>query len=52
MDRFELHNCREPVFRDFPLDVKELAVPVFLGALPNQKEGVQDGNEAVFVGGK
>ena len=34
MDRLESHDCREPVGRDTPLDGKELAGPVLLGALP------------------
>ena len=34
-----------------PPDGEELTGPVLVGALPNHKEGVQDGNEAIFVDG-
>ena len=49
MDRLELHDRRDPVGRDTPPDGEELAKPVLLCALPNQKEVMQDVNEAVFV---
>ena len=52
MDRLDLHDRREPAGRDSPLDGKDLAGPVLVGALPNQKDGVQDGNKSVLVAGE
>ena len=52
IDFLESHNRVEPIGRDLPPDGKELTGTVLAGALPNQKEGVQDENEAVFVDGE
>ena len=47
----EPHGRGEPVGRNLSADGEELAGPVLVGALTNLKEGVQGGNEAVFVDG-
>ena len=52
MDRLELHYQGEPVGQVLFLDGKELTGTVSVGALPNQKDGVQDRNEAVFIDGE
>ena len=49
MDCLESHNRGEPVGRDIPPDGKEVARTVLVDAIPNQKEGVHNKNEAVFV---
>ena len=52
MDRLEPHDCGEPFGRNPATYVEELAGHVLVGDLTNLKEGVQDGNEAVFVDGE
>ena len=49
MDILEPHDRRERIGRNLAADGEELAGPVLVDALTNLKEGVQDGNEAVFV---
>ena len=51
MDWLKSHNRREPVCWYLPLDGKDISGPVLVGAPPNQKEGVQDRNEAFYVAG-
>ena len=52
MDRFEPHDCGEPIGRNLAVDGEELARPVLVGTLPNLKKGVQDQNKDVLVDGE
>ena len=49
MDRLKPHDHGEPVGKNLAADGEDISRPVIVSALTNLKEGVQDGNEDVFV---